>query len=441
MSKKLQEHTIKEVLPESIAEELEIEAGDVLVSINEQPIKDVFDYRYLSEDEEITLLIRKPDGEEWELEIEKDAYEDLGLVFEDGLMDEYRSCRNKCIFCFIDQMPPGMRDTLYFKDDDARLSFLQGNYITLTNLSEEDMERILFYKLSPINISVHTTNPELRCKMLNNRFAGEALDKIKRFYDAGLEMNGQIVLVPGVNDGESLDKTIRDLAAYAPKMGSVSVVPVGITKYREGLTPISPFTKEGALALLAQIEAWQDKLLSEIGTRFIYAADEFYLLADRPIPPAEAYEGYAQIENGVGLLRSLEEEWMEALAAAPVADARHVSIITGVSAGPHLKKLTGLAMEKHPGLRIDVHMIENHFFGETITVAGLLTGQDIAAQLAGKDLGTAAYIPKAMLRSGTEVFLDDMTVTELSEKLSTPVIAVECDGFDLWDKLRKDESV
>ena len=267
MEKKQYEHKIKEVVPGSIADELEIEAGDVLLSINEQPVRDVFDYRYLSEDEEVTLLVRKPSGEEWELEIEKDAPEDLGLVFEEGLMDSYRSCRNKCVFCFIDQMPPGMRETLYFKDDDARLSFLQGNYITLTNLSEEDMERILFYKLSPINISVHTTNPELRCKMLNNRFAGEALEKIKRFYDAGLEMNGQIVLCKGYNDGEELERTIQDLTAYLPFMQSVSVVPVGMTKYREGLAELAPFEKEDAIQVLATVSKWQESIYKRFGTR------------------------------------------------------------------------------------------------------------------------------------------------------------------------------
>lgn len=308
MAKKIREHIIKEVIQDSIAAELEIEAGDVLVSINGQPVVDVFDYRYLSEDEELVLLIRKADGEEWELEIEKDADEDLGLVFEEGLMDAYRSCRNKCIFCFIDQMPPGMRDTLYFKDDDARLSFLQGNYITLTNLSEEDMERILFYKLSPINISVHTTNPELRCKMLNNRFAGEALDKIKRFYDAGLEMNGQIVLCKGYNDGEELERTIHDLTAYLPLMQSVSVVPIGMTKFREGLAQIEPFTKEDAGKVLEIIAKWQKIILEKYGTRMIHASDEWYLLAGLPLPSEEEYEGYPQLENGVGMVRSLSEE-------------------------------------------------------------------------------------------------------------------------------------
>jgi len=429
MSKKLQEHTIKEVLPGSIAEELEIEAGDVLVSINEQLIQDVFDYRYLSEDEEIVLLIRKPDGEEWELEIEKDAYEDLGLVFEDGLMDEYRSCRNKCIFCFIDQMPPGMRDTLYFKDDDARLSFLQGNYITLTNLSEEDMERILFYKLSPINISVHTTNPELRCKMLNNRFAGEALEKLKRFYDAGLEMNGQIVLCKGYNDGEELERTIHDLTAYLPFMQSVSVVPMGMTKFREGLAQVEPFTKEDAVEVIGIIKKWQDIIQKHYGTRMIHASDEWYLLAGLPLPSEEEYEGYPQLENGVGMLRLLDTEVEEYLAECKADDrVRKLTIVTGKLAAPSLKEQVAKIQKKYPNISAEVVAIRNDFFGEQITVAGLVTGQDIIAQLKDKDLGDVLLLPEVMLRSGEEVFLDDLTVSDVEKALQTRVSIVKSEG-------------
>ncbi|MBQ8846377.1 MAG: DUF512 domain-containing protein [Lachnospiraceae bacterium] len=429
MSKKLQEHKIKEVLPGSIAEELEIEAGDVLVSINEQPIKDVFDYRYLSEDEEIVLLIRKQDGEEWELEIEKDAYEDLGLVFEDGLMDEYRSCRNKCIFCFIDQMPPGMRDTLYFKDDDARLSFLQGNYITLTNLSEEDMERILFYKLSPINISVHTTNPELRCKMLNNRFAGEALDKIKKFYDAGLEMNGQIVLCKGYNDGEELERTIHDLTAYLPFMQSVSVVPMGMTKFRERLAQVEPFTKEDAVEVIGIIKKWQDIIQKHYGTRMIHASDEWYLLAGLPLPAEEDYEGYPQLENGVGMLRLLNVEVDECLAEYKGDDrVRKLTLVTGELAAPSLKEQVAKIQKKYPNISAEVVAIRNDFFGEQITVAGLVTGQDIIAQLKDKDLGDVLLLPEVMLRSGEEVFLDDLTVSDVEKALQTRVSIVKSEG-------------
>ncbi|MDD5900987.1 MAG: DUF512 domain-containing protein [Lachnospiraceae bacterium] len=429
MAKKLQEHRINGVIPGSIAQELEIEAGDVLVSINEQPIKDVFDYRYLSEDEELTLLIRKADGEEWELEIEKDAYEDLGLVFEDGLMDEYRSCRNKCIFCFIDQMPPGMRDTLYFKDDDARLSFLQGNYITLTNLSEEDMERILFYKLSPINISVHTTNPELRCKMLNNRFAGEALTKLQRFYDAGLEMNGQIVLCKGYNDGAELERTIHDLTAYLPLMQSVSVVPIGMTKYREGLTQIEPFSKEDAAKVLEVIAKWQRIILKEYGTRMIHASDEWYILAGLALPSEEEYEGYPQLENGVGMIRLLNEE-VDAYLAECCGDnrIRKLTLATGVLAAPVISEQIKKIQKKYPNIEAEVVTIINHFFGERITVAGLLTGQDIIAQLKGRALGDVLLLPEVLLRSGEDVFLDDLRISDVEKALQTRVGIVKSDG-------------
>ena len=429
MAKKLQEHTIKEVVPGSIAEELEIEAGDVLVSINEQPIKDVFDYRYLSEDEEIVMLIRKPDGEEWELEIEKDADEDLGLVFEDGLMDSYRSCRNKCVFCFIDQMPPGMRDTLYFKDDDARLSFLQGNYITLTNLSEEDMERILFYKLSPINISVHTTNPELRCKMLNNRFAGDALDKIKRFYDGGLEMNGQIVLCKGYNDGEELERTIHDLTQYLPFMQSVSVVPIGMTKFRDGLAEIEPFGKEDAVKVLEIIKKWQKIILDHYGTRMIHASDEWYLLAGLPLPSEEEYEGYPQLENGVGMVRSLNEEVDWCLKECKGDDReRKLTVVTGVLASPVITEQVEKIKKKFPKVNAEVATIVNHFFGERITVAGLLTGQDIIAQLKGKDLGDCVLLPEVLLKSGEDVLLDDLKISDIEKALQTRIRIVKSDG-------------
>lgn len=429
MSKKLQEHKIKEVLPGSIAEELEIEAGDVLVSINEQPIKDVFDYRYLSEDEEIVLLIRKPDGEEWELEIEKDAYEDLGLVFEDGLMDEYRSCRNKCIFCFIDQMPPGMRDTLYFKDDDARLSFLQGNYITLTNLSEEDMERILFYKLSPINISVHTTNPELRCKMLNNRFAGDALDKIKRFYDAGLEMNGQIVLCKGYNDGEELERTIHDLTAYLPFMQSVSVVPMGMTKFREGLAQVEPFTKEDAVEVIGIIKKWQEIIQNHYGTRMIHASDEWYLLAGLPLPEEEDYEGYPQLENGVGMIRLLNVEVDEYLTECKGDDrVKKLTLVTGELAASTIKEQVVKIQKKYPNIEAEVVAVRNDFFGNSITVAGLVTAQDIIAQLAEKELGEVLLLPEVMLRSGEDVFLDDLKISDVEKALQTRVGIVKSEG-------------
>ena len=310
---KKKKHVISGVLPGSIGEELELEPGDVLAEINHQPVEDVFDYRYLLNDEYIELLVKKQSGEEWELEVEKDYDEDLGIVFENSLMDEYRSCRNKCVFCFIDQMPPGMRETLYFKDDDSRLSFLQGNYVTLTNMSDHDIDRIIHYHLAPINISFQTTNPQLRCKMLHNRFAGDIFPKVQRLFEAGIEMNGQIVLCKGLNDKEELKRSIKDLSKYLPHLRSVSVVPVGLSKFRDGLYPLEPFEKQDAEEVIDLIESWQKKLYEAYGLHFIHASDEWYLLAGRELPEEERYDGYLQLENGVGMLRLLETEGEEAL--------------------------------------------------------------------------------------------------------------------------------
>lgn len=425
-------HIIKAIEPGSIAEELELTPGDELVSINEKEIEDIFDYRYLSEDASLVVLIRKKNGEEWELEIEKEPYEDLGIEFEEGLMDQYRSCRNKCIFCFIDQMPKGMRETLYFKDDDARLSFLQGNYITLTNLSEKDMERIIFYRLSPINISVHTTNPQLRCRMLNNRFAGEALDKIRRFYEAGLTMNGQIVLCKGYNDGAELERTICDLTAYLPLMQSVSVVPIGMTKFREGLAPVEPFTKDDAKAVLDTIHKWQNKIYKQHGTRMIHASDEWYLLAGEEIPAEESYEGFLQLENGVGMVRSMKDDMDALLSEYPGDDRRlRATLVTGVLAAPVILEQVEKIQKKFPNIAAEVVPIVNHFFGESITVAGLLTAQDIIAQLSGKELGEFLVLPDVLLKSGTELLLDDLTVSDIENALQTKVRIVKSDAEGL----------
>lgn len=429
-------HIMKEIEQGSIAEELELVAGDELISINGNPIKDVLDYHYLIKDEFLTVLIKKTNGEEWELEIEKDYDEDLGIEFEEGLMDEYSSCRNKCIFCFIDQMPPGMRETLYFKDDDARLSFLQGNYITLTNLSDEEVDRIIYYKLSPINISIHTMNEELRCKMLHNRFAGSALEKLRKLKDGGIIMNGQIVLCKGWNDGEELEKSIHDLAAFLPEMESVSVVPVGLTKYRDGLEQLEGFSKEDSIIVLEQIHRWQNILLSHYGTRFIFASDEWYLKAGLPIPEEGSYEGYPQIENGVGLIRSLKNEFEEAYAILEGDErSRSLSIATGVLAAPFI---TGLAKEitgKFPNIKINTYTINNDFFGNQITVAGLLTGGDIIAQLKGKELGDFLLIPEVLLRDGEKVLLDDVTVQEMESALQTNIRIVQSDGKSFIDSI------
>ena len=426
---KKNKHIIKTVQPGSIAEELEIEPGDELISINDQEIEDVFDYHYLVNDDYLTVLIRKTNGEEWELEIEKDYEEDLGIEFDNGLMDEYRSCRNNCIFCFIDQMPPGMRETLYFKDDDSRLSFLQGNYVTLTNMSDHDIDRIIKYHLGPINISFQTTNPQLRCKMLHNRFAGDIFPKVQRLYEAGIEMNGQIVLCKGVNDGEELERSIRDLSQYLPHLRSVSIVPVGLSKYRDGLYPLEPFTKEDAENVLERIHRWQKKLYAEYGLHFIHCSDEWYILAEQSMPPEEQYDGYLQLENGVGMLRLLHTEVQEAVQAMEGNDTvRHFSVATGKLAAPYIEKNLLYVQEKFPNIQGTVYAIRNDFFGTMITVSGLITGQDLIAQLKEQDLGERLLIPCNMLRAGENVFLDDITVEEVEEALQTKITVVNEDG-------------
>lgn len=438
--KQCYEHMIKEVLPDSIAEELEIEPGDVLLEINEQKIKDVFDYRFLIKDEYIEVLIRKPDGEEWLLEIEKEFDDDLGIEFETGLMSEYKSCTNKCIFCFIDQMPPGMRETLYFKDDDSRLSFLQGNYITMTNMTEEDFDRIIRMQLAPINISVQTTNPELRCKMLNNRFAGEKLKYLDKLYEGHVEMNGQIVCCKGVNDGEELKRSIGDLMKYLPFMRSVSVVPAGITKYREGLYPLELFTKEEAGQIIDLIEGFQKECYETYGLHFIHASDEWYILAEEEIPESDSYDGYLQLENGVGMIRLLLDEFADALeelgekrTLPDVHVKEEISLVTGVLAYPYIKRMAEQVQEKFPNLTIHVYQIVNEFFGERITVSGLLTGQDIIKQLNGKSLGSRLLLPQNVLRSGEEVFLDDITVSQMEKALQVKIDIVKSSGQDLLD--------
>lgn len=433
------EHIISSVAPGSIAQEMGIEPGDRLLEVNGKSPEDVFDYRYLMNEEEILVLIRKANGEEWELEIEKEYEDDLGIEFENGLMDDYRSCRNKCIFCFIDQLPKGMRSTLYFKDDDSRLSFLQGNYLTLTNMSEHDIDRIIQYKLSPINISFQTMNPELRCKMLHNRFAGEIFDKVKRLKDAGIIMNGQIVLCRGVNDGAELERSIRELTAYMPQLESVSVVPVGLTRYRDGLYPLEPFTKEDACEVLDLIHGWQEKLYKEWGNHFIHAGDEWYILAERPIPEEKTYDGYLQLENGVGMVRLLEEEVVQTLAGMTGDDRKiHRTIATGELAAPFLRKQVESVRKKYPNVDIQVLAIKNEFFGGKITVAGLITGTDLISQLKGKDLGDRLLLTNHMLKSGEPVFLDDVTVDDVQNALQIKVSIVESSGADFVSSLIED---
>ena len=427
-------HVISKVLPGSIGEELELEPGDVLVSINGQQVEDVFDYRYLMNDEVVELLIRKKNGEEWELEVEKDYEDDLGVEFENSLMDDYRSCSNHCIFCFIDQMPPNMRETLYFKDDDSRLSFLQGNYVTLTNMSEYDLDRIIKFHLSPINVSFQTMNPKLRCKMLHNRFAGDALKKVDKLYQGGVIMNGQIVLCKGVNDRDELEYSLEKLSEYAPVLQSVSVVPVGLSKYRDGLYPLEPFDREDAEYLIEQVERWQKIMMERHGIHFIHASDEWYILAGRKLPEETRYDGYLQLENGVGMMRLLETEVKERLAGLEGDDRKFTaSVATGKLAAPFIQQYMKLIQEKFPNIKVNVYTIRNDFFGERITVSGLITGADLREQLKDRELGEKVLIPCNMLRSGEDVFLDDLTVDDIREALGTELVVVDEPGADLVD--------
>jgi putative radical SAM enzyme (TIGR03279 family) len=433
-------HLIGSVDEGSIAQELNIEPGDKLLKINDQVIEDIFDFQYLVQDEHLDVLIEKANGEQWLLDIDKDFDEDLGIEFENGLMDDYRSCSNKCIFCFIDQMPKGMRKTLYFKDDDSRLSFLQGNYVTLTNMSDADIDRILKYHLSPINISFQTTNPELRCKMLGNRFAGEALKKVDRLCapGTGIEINGQIVLCKGVNDGKELERSISDMSKYIPNLQSVSVVPVGLSKYRDGFYPLEPFNSQDAGEVIDLIESWQKKIYNEYGMHFVHASDEWYFLAGRDFPEAERYDGYIQLENGVGMMRLLIDEYEEALKKAVSEHKTHlnslnreISIATGRLVYPCIRDMAEKAMSICTGLKVHVYEIINEFFGERITVSGLLTGTDIINQLKGKELGSELFLPENLLRSGEDYLLDDVRICDIEEKLNTKVGISKCDGHDL----------
>ena len=434
-------HIVKSVNKGSIADSLGILPGDVVIKIDDNEIEDIFDYQFFTLTDYLVLTVLRG-GEEWEYEIEKGDNEDLGLVFENGMMGDYRRCSNNCIFCFIDQMPPGMRDTLYFKDDDSRLSFLQGNYITLTNLSQKDLDRIIRYNLSPVNVSIHTMNPELRCKMLGNRFAGTSLKKLDILAEAGIEMNGQVVCCKGINDGKELEFTITELMKYIPAFKSLSVVPVGLSKYRDGLYPLEPFEKEDSAEVIDIIEKYQKICMEKFGIHFVHASDEWYLVAERELPEAERYDGYLQLDNGVGMMRSFMDEIDEQIekrrkdgSFLKYAKERHFSMVTGKLAYPVIKSSAERVMAEMPGLQIDVICIRNDFFGERITVSGLITGQDVIAQLKGKDLGSELKLPESVVRAGTDVFLDDYTVSQVSDALQVRVVTIKSNGYDYIDSL------
>lgn len=426
--------TIMSVIPDSAAEKCGIITGDILVKINDHPINDVLDYMFYSAEQNLRIEILR-DSDIIFADAVKNEYDDLGLEFETFLMDCKQTCRNKCVFCFIDQMPPGMRETLYFKDDDARLSFLQGNYVTLTNLEQKDIDRIINMKLN-INVSVHTTNPELRVRMMNNRFAGEKLDYIRQLAESGIMLNCQIVCCPGLNDGDELRRSLRDLGQFMPNISSIAVVPVGLSRFREGLYPLTSFTKETAGDTIDIIEEFQAEFLENFGTRTVFPSDEFYLIAERELPSSESYEDYPQYENGVGMLRSLIEEFEDALESTEYnGQKRNISVATGYSAFETINKLAKMAEARFTGLRCRVYPIRNDFFGETITVSGLITGQDLIAQLSGKELGDELLISSSMLRSGSDVFLDDLTVSDVRQKLDVIVTASDNNGYDLLDAI------
>jgi len=430
---------IVEIEVGSIAEEIGIEQGDSLISINGKAPKDVFDYRYLLNDEYVEFCVTKSDGQEYIFEVEKYADEDIGLTFETALMDKVKLCANKCLFCFMDQLPPNMRDSLHYKDDDMRLSFLQGNYVTLTNLSDTEFERLLSYHLSPINISVHATNPELRTRILNNPKAAKLEYYLERFREARIQMNFQIVLMKGINDGEYLDDTIRTLGEFIPFAKSLSVVPVGLSKHREGLTKLEPFTKEDAAKVLEQIEVWNRIFKKEHGTAFVFAADEFYLKAQTELPPTSYYEDFPQIENGVGMLAEFKEEFLNMVDDMESLDMpkRKLSIVTGKAAYEQLSGLANIAAGKF-SLDITAFCVDNKLFGEEITVVGLLTGKDILeclVQIPREELGEAVLLPASMFRSGTDIFLDDTTAVWLEAELGVPVHIVETSGYALVQAL------
>lgn len=429
---------ISKVYANSIAEELGIEVGDILISINGEPIHDIIEYKFLLSDEYLEVEIKNRKNQIYIYEIEKDYDEDLGIEFTNPIIDSAKSCRNKCVFCFIDQLPEGMRETLYFKDDDSRLSFLQGNFITLTNMSEEDIDNIIKYRISPINISVHTTNPELRVEMIKNRFAGKLYSIMQRLYEAQIQMNCQIVLCPGYNDKKELERTVEDLTKLYPYVNSVAAVPVGITKHRSHLPNLDIFDENSAKETINQVHELQKKYLKELGTRFIFLSDEFYIMANEKLLEYDEYEGFIQFENGVGMISKFEREIQDRineLSDEKLSINKKVSIATGHSAYNFMKEVASFIMDRCMGLEINVYKIKNKFFGETITVTGLLTATDLIEQLKDKNLGQTLYITRSMLKADEEIFLDNITLEELQKQMNIEIIPCQNEGKDFIDKI------
>ena len=424
------ENVISKVVPGSIADRFGVIPGDKLIAINGNVIEDVIDYRFLTTDEHLEVLLKKPDDSEWIIEIDKEYDDDIGIEFENPVMAETRQCSNKCVFCFIDQMPPDLRAGLYIKDDDSRLSFLQGNYITLTNMKPNEIEKLIRYHISPLNISVHTTNPELRSRMLNNRFAGKIMEHMKLFHENDIKMNVQIVLCPGYNDGDELDRTLNDLESVATSLISVAVVPVGITKFQKN-TSLQPVDQIKALEIVNQIHSWQMKWLEKFGRKLVYPSDELYLKADGQWPKAHEYEAFYQLENGVGMLASFEEDLLHYVERMPIIKKKNkytISVATGIAAAPYMEYLADIVMEKIHNVTINIIPIINEFFGQQITVSGLVTGRDMVNQLTATDLGHVLMIPQNMLKSDEDTFLDDMTLDQAMDLLGVPIKKCGIDG-------------
>ena len=432
---------VKSVDPFSIAEDCGIEKGDTILKVNNKEFTDVLDFRFLTSDEYYTVEVQKKDGSIEEIEVYNDLYEQFGCEFENSLMDKARTCTNKCIFCFMDQLPKDMRSTMYFKDDDVRLSFLEGNYVTLTNLSDDDVERICSLKISPVNVSVHTTNSDLRCKMLNNRFAGKLIPIMKRFAEAGITMNAQIVLCKGVNDGEELKQSLLDLSELFPHIRSISVVPVGLTAYRDGLYPLDSFEKEDCTFVIDQVTAISEEFLAKYGTRLVYLADEFYIKAQRPLPPFEYYEDFPQIENGVGLMTTLSYEIDEELNnKRDYVTSCKKTIATSEIAYDYICSFVDRVKENFPKLDVNIYKIKNNFFGGKITVTGLICGTDIIAGLKDKELGEELLLSESMFKSDCDIFLDDVTKEDIEKELGVKVRIVSNTGYDFVQSLLEERS-
>lgn len=427
---------IDSVTRRSAADRAGISAGDFLISVNGYPVNDRLDYDFRMAERTVELVLERA-GERYSVTLKKREYADIGLGFSTFLMDGQRSCRNKCIFCFIDQNPPGLRESIYFKDDDTRMSFLSGSYVTLTNLSDADIARIVEMKTSPINISVHTTDGELRVKMLKNPAAARVMEIMHTFAAANITMNCQIVLCRGINDGEALSRTMADLSLFFPQAASVSVVPAGLTKHREGLYPLEPFTPDECAAVIRQVESFAARCLKKHGSRIFFCADEFYVKAGLPLPSAEEYEDFPQLDNGVGKISSMEEEFAAALEKCENCGEGELSVATGTAAYDFIRSLADRVEGKFPKRKIRVYMIENRLFGESVTVAGLICGADLAEQLAGRELGERLLLPEVMLRHEKDMFLDSMTPDELEERLGVPLEFVPDDGYEFVDAVTR----